>query len=49
MTIRELTDAQIYQADMYQKMGLTFTEIANRLGLSREQVVQELYWKRIRT
>lgn len=29
-----------------QKKGMTFTEIANALRVSRDLVVNELYWKR---
>lgn len=36
------------RAEYLQMRGYTFTEIAEQMGVDRESVVAELYWKRLR-
>jgi hypothetical protein len=42
--IERLSESQTLQAKYWQRRCFTFTEIAERLGVDRERVVQTLYW-----
>lgn len=41
---RALDPERVATAKALQRKGLTFTEIADQMRVSRESVVDELYW-----
>lgn len=45
--IQALEPGVLYMCRVLQKHGFTFTEIAERLQIDREDVVQDLYWMEV--
>lgn len=43
----DITMAQLYEAFRLQRLGLTYTEIAQRLSVSRAALIQHLYTERV--
>jgi hypothetical protein len=43
-TVRRLDESRVPYAQSLQRDGLTLTEIAKRMQVPREEVVEALYW-----